>query len=401
MVLKQNNIINFLLYTWVILLMTQFLRVEYKIFYFPLFIFFLILNIFIIFRNGFIFKANSYLNLHLWIFYILIFYICGMTFFYGNLNDFLRALPRMLIMPLTFVFLYNFISNKTQFDKILKIYIFFSVIAALSIFYQIFFGPLEFIVDHTERLGLERYASTAGSLTVFGGATGIFLVLTAFYVNNYYIKLIFFILFGVAGALSLSKSGLMNIFLGILILIFFTNFKNKFIFVFSLLIGTFLIYKFVPEIELYLDTAFKALDIWSEEHTSIRGQTSFRIFGAIHQLSIDSIFETFFGYGLLGGQGAFGLPMSIAGTTHNQFGDLFQIGGIFLFLNVLSIIICLMLELHKIRKNDFLANVFFYCNLIGIINMFFFNGYLYQPVTSFIFWLSLIYLIKRQEKILK
>ena len=59
-----------------------------------------------------------------------------------------------------------------------------------------------------------------------------------------------------------------------------------------------------------------------------------------------------------------------------------------------------MLELHKIRKNDFLANVFFYCNLIGIINMFFFNGYLYQPVTSFIFWLSLIYLIKRQEKIL-
>ncbi len=400
MVLKQNNFINFLLYSWVILLMTQVLRIEYKIIYFPFLIFFLLLNTFVIFRNGLIFKANDYLKLHIWIFFILIFYICGMTFFYGNLNDFLKAFPRMLIMPLTFIFFYNFIFNKLQFNKILKIYFIFSIIAALSIYYQVFFGPLDFIVDHSERLGLERYASTAGSLTVFGGATGIFLVLTVLFVKNYYTKLIIFSLFALAGALSLSKSGLMNVLLGTLFLIFITKFKYKFFFIINSLLVIFLLYFFVPEIQLYLDAAFKALDFGSGEHTSIRGQTSFRIFGAFHQLTVDSIFETFFGYGLLGGQGAFGLPASIAGTTHNQFGDLFQIGGIFLFLNVVSIIFCLMLELKKIMKNDFLANLFFYCNLIGIINMFFFNGFLYQPTTSFIFWLSLVYVIKKQEKIL-
>ena len=86
-----------------------------------------------------IFKPNNYLKLHVWIFYILIFYMCGMTFFYGTLNDFLKALPRMILMPLTFIFFYNFIFSKTQFNKVLGIYFIFSVIAALSIYYQVFF----------------------------------------------------------------------------------------------------------------------------------------------------------------------------------------------------------------------------------------------------------------------
>ena len=88
------------------------------------------------------------------------------------------------------------------------------------------------------------------------------------------------------------------------------------------------------------------------------------------------------------------MPASVSGTTHNQFGDLFQIGGIFLFLNVVSIIVCVMIELYKIKNKDNLARIFFHCNLLAIINMFFFNGYLYQPMTSIILWLSLIYVIK-------
>tara|TARA_B110000263_G_C15149092_1_gene436980 strand:- start:228 stop:704 length:477 start_codon:yes stop_codon:yes gene_type:complete len=151
-------------------------------------------------------------------------------------------------------------------------------------------------------------------------------------------------------------------------------------------------------VQEYLDVAFEGLKIGSSEHTSIKGQTSFRLIGAIVQLNADPIVETFFGYGLLGGQGAFGLPNSLAGTTHNQYGDLFQIGGIFLFVNVISILVCLMIELYKIKKKDDLANLFFYCNIMALINMFFFNGFLYQPTTSFILWLSLVYVIKKQEK---
>ena len=74
-----------------------------------------------------------------------------------------------------------------------------------------------------------------------------------------------------------------------------------------------------------------------------------------------------FGFGLIGGQGVFGLPYSFTGTTHNQFMDLYLIGGIFLFLNIIFIVFCLMLELYKMKKKDVRAETFFFCNIIGII----------------------------------
>jgi hypothetical protein len=100
---------------------------------------------------------------------------------------------------------------------------------------------------------------------------------------------------------------------------------------------------------------------------------------------------------LIGGQGVFGLPYSFAGTSHNQFMDLYLIGGVFLFLNVVFIVICLMLELNKLKTKDPVAQTFFYCNIIAIINMFFFNGFIYQPVTSFVFWLSIVYVLRFRE----
>jgi len=79
--------------------------------------------------------------------------------------------------------------------------------------------------------------------------------------------------------------------------------------------------------------------------------------------------------------------------------DLYFIGGVFLFLNIVILILCLMLELYKMKKNDTLAETFFFCNIIAIINMFFFNGFLYQPVTSIVFWLSIVYVLKFRNQI--
>jgi hypothetical protein len=44
-----------------------------------------------------------------------------------------------------------------------------------------------------------------------------------------------------------------------------------------------------------------------------------------------------------------------------------------------------------------LAETFFFCNIIAIINMFFFNGFIYQPVTSIVFWLSIVYVLKFRD----
>lgn len=400
MVLKNNSLKEVLLIGWVLILFTQVLRIDYKIIYFPIFIALLSVNIYLILIKGTIFKANTFLKLHLWIFFILIFYICGISFFYGNLNDLLKALPRMLIMPLTFIIFYNYLFKKKQYYKIIKIYYFFATIAAISIIYQIYFGPLEFLVSSSTRQGLERFASTAGSLTVFGAAVGIFLILTILLNINIVMKIFLFSLFFIAGLICLSKAGLMNVVIAIIFFIIISNYKlkNKILFLIGFILLSISTYFVSFNLQEYIDASLQGINILSDEHSSLRGQTSFRLLGAFTRLASDSIYTTFFGFGVLGGQGAFGLPASVSGTTHNQFGDLFQIGGIFLFLNVVSIIFCVMIELYKIKNKDNLAKIFFYCNLLAIINMFFFNGYLYQPMTSIMLWLSLIYVIQNVQE---
>ena len=148
-----------------------------------------------------------------------------MTFFYGHFNDVLQGLPRMSFMPLTLIFLYNFIYKKIQIEKVLNVYFVFSIIAALSILYQIYFGSLDFLVDSSQRGGLERFASTAGSLTAYGGAVGVMLILTLTFIRKISLKFIFFTLLTITAIASLSKAGLMNVLIALLFLIFFILYK--------------------------------------------------------------------------------------------------------------------------------------------------------------------------------
>ena len=113
--MKKDSLLNFLSLAWVYLIMLQVLRLEYGKFYLPIFLAFALLNIFLIIRSGYIFLPVSYVSLNIWIFYILMIFMSAMTFFYGNLTDFLKAFPRMLVMPLTAFFLFNLIKKKINF----------------------------------------------------------------------------------------------------------------------------------------------------------------------------------------------------------------------------------------------------------------------------------------------
>ena len=110
--MKKDRLLNFLPQIWVVLIMLQVLRHDFSNIYLPLLLTFILFNIILIFKFGNIFTPSSYVSLNLWIFYVLTIYISAMTFFYGNLSDFITALPRMLLMPLTTFFLYNFIKKK-------------------------------------------------------------------------------------------------------------------------------------------------------------------------------------------------------------------------------------------------------------------------------------------------
>jgi len=394
----HSTIKDTLLFIWTIIVLSQVLKGSYPHIYFPIFFFTFFIIIIFIFQKGFFFKGVDIFTLQIWIFYFLIIYISGITFIYGGLNDFLKAFPRMLIMPLTFIVFLNLISSKDHFNVIIDIIIFFSAIAAISLIYQIYNGPLHFLVDSHVRLGLGRYASTFGSVTIYGGAVGIITLLVIKRNLNILLKFIIITLFLTSAFVTLAKAAIINILIVVIFSLFFIKIKDKiylFLLTFS---GLVLVYFQFPEIGIYIIKSYQSLGI-SPGQIDTTSSSSFvyqflkRFFYSVEYLSQFNVVKIFFGFGLIGGQGVFGLPFSFAGTTHNQFMDLYLIGGVFLFLNIVIMILCLMLELYKMKKKDSLAETFFFCNIIAIINMFFFNGFIYQPVTSIVFWLSIVYVL--------
>jgi hypothetical protein len=398
--MKKDSLLNFLSLAWIYLIMFQVLRLDYGKLYLPILLTFALLNILLIIRSGYIFLPVSYVSLNLWIFYILMIFISAMTFFYGDLKDFLKAFPRMLLMPLTAFFLFNFIKKKNQFYRILNIYLFFGVLGSLSLVYQVFFGTLDFLTIAGNRENLVRYSTSFGSLTSYGATVGILmLVLVLLEPKKSVLKIFFGIfLFSLCGIITLSKAGLANVLIFALIFIIFIRIKYKLFYILISFLALYLTYFYVPEINDYIKAAINSLKLGSEAAVGgIEEQAFTRFVGGIIRLSHHSIYANFFGFGLLGGQGAFGLPLSISGTTHNQYTELFNIGGIFLFINVLALLISLMIKLLELMRKDDLARLFFYCNSLGMFNMFFFNGFLYQPYSSFVLWLSIVYVLFRER----
>jgi hypothetical protein len=305
-------------------------------------------------------------------------------------------------MPLTLIVFLNLISSKDQFKKLIDILIIFSIIAALSLIYQVYNGPLDILVDSTTRLGLDRYASTFGSLTIYGSAVGIVTLLVLRSNLNIILKIFIITLFLTSAFITFAKAAILNVLITSIISIFFIKIDRKKLLVLLIISSVTLTYFLFPEIGIYFKKSIETLG-FSSDKIDVSSNSSFvfqflkRFFYSTEYLSNFSIINIFFGYGLVGGQGVFGLPYSFTGTTHNQFMDLYLIGGVFLFLNVIFLIISVMLELNKLRVKDPVAETFLYCNIIAIINMFFFNGFLYQPVTSFVFWLSIVYVLKFRE----
>ena len=395
---QRLNLYSFLSTSWLLIISFQVLRIEYNFIYLPILILFLIYNSFIIVKIGKIFLPFDFLTLNIWIFFVLTIYIFGMTFFYGDLNEFLKAFPRAIIMPLSLIFFYNFL-ELNKFEKILKIYLFICFIGSLSLGYQIFIEPLDFIVKGGGlREGMPRYATTLGSLTVYGGVVGILLILSSLLKLHWITKILYIVSFTLGGFFCVSKSGIMNLFIFSFFYIFLIKIKHKYIQLILILILCYILFYNIDEIQNYVNASYNSLALNDQKPTGLENQFIFRFFG-FQSLEQHSFWENILGFGLIGGQGAFGLPYSISGTTHNQFFDAIQIGGFLLFFNILSIFICLICDLfNKMKKDDdHLSTIFFYCNIIAIINMFFFNGFMYQPITSFVIWLSIAYLIKKKE----
>lgn len=81
-------------------------------------------------------------------------------------------------------------------------------LAALSIFYQVASGPILWFAESSERAGVQRFASLLGSLTIFGAAAPVALLIAAMYLRRVLWFSIVAIPLLVAGVMSLQKAAL-------------------------------------------------------------------------------------------------------------------------------------------------------------------------------------------------
>lgn len=414
---KSDDLINqSILFLLVLLLFLHFIKEEF-IFYYPLLITAYTFGIFQFLKNQPIqINQSPALNVYLIFICYSIFVVIWTLTFYSiegnyisfNIFQYLNASARLLLMPLLVLSIYTLVIKKDNFFKLQIFFVIACCIGSLSMMLQQFVGGINMLGNYgaPRFMGLNTYPSTLGNITIYGSVVGIAILITM--MNNrikFFFKSIIFAILFLGVFLTMQKSALVNLVI-VLTLISIFNFKNTLkIFGFSIILIS-IIFIIFPEI---ITNIFSL--ITNTFGIKIGGVTRAGIYLPIFELFIDRQFEWFnepkslteflFGWGLPGGTDALGYNFITSpgffaiGTTHNQYLDLFQIGGIFLILIFFAFLIFVNIELVSrwIISKDEISKVFFLCNIIFAINCTVANGILFHPIASFIFWISVCYVL--------
>ena len=414
---KSDNFTNqSILFSLVFLLFLHFIKEEF-IFYYPLLIAAYTLGMFQFLKNQPVeINQTPVLNVYLIFICYSIFVVIWTLTFYSvegnyikfNFFQYFNASARLLLMPLLVVSIYSLIIKKDNFFKLQIFFVIACCIGSLSMMLQQFVGGINMLGHYgaPRFMGLHTYPSTLGNITIYGSVVGLAILITLMNdkIKFFFKSIIFSILF-LGVFLTMQKSALVNLVI-VLIFISIFNFKNTLKILGLSIILMSIVFIIFPEI---ITNIFSL--ITNTFGIKISGVTKAGIYLPIFDLFMDRQFEWFnepksfieflFGWGLPGGSDALGYtfitqPGFFAiGTTHNQYLDLFQIGGIFLILIFLAFLIFVNLELISrwIINKDETSKVFFLCNIIFAINCTVANGILFHPIASFIFWISVCYVL--------
>ena len=319
------------------------------------------------------------------------------------------GVARLFYLSPVIIYFFSKDFNNNEILIFWKIILFFTVASSLSIFLQYFIGPIAWFADHSERAGTDRFASLAGSLTVYGSLVGVAIALSGFIYKQVaiYIALIFLLCLG--AFLSLQKMALFSMVLSITFV--WAGSRNKIsvlkaFFLLSGLIVTglflyFILLEYFSEHWTYISLIFTA-------DASAVGDVS--VVNSIIDRMTELPFEAFsywgylnglLGVGVFGGSGGLGypdLPM-----THNLVAEVFLIFGLILGALIVFIIfkylmVCFRFLLFPFNVRAKLASSSF---SIVVLTSLFSGGLFYQPVIGLIFWFSLseLYKLSRNVKI--
>lgn len=282
-----------------------------------------------------------------------------------------------------------------------KCVIVFSVIASLSLVFQVFAGPITWFAESSfGRAGVDRFASLAGSLTAYGSLLPIPIIAASVILKHRLSKVLVIIVLLVGGLISLQKMALGTALFSLILIVFRST--NKIALRKTMLVPLFSygllallgIFCFSPYLAnqpyfLYfssvLDTSQTSLgDVSMQESVSDR-------LSALPAFAMNfwgGIQNAWMGVGVMGASGGLGYPEFP--MTHNIVFETILVFG--LPLAILFFIYFAYLSIHS------LANVFgsvsapvFVSSASFLLLLFpsiFSGGLFYHPVTGLIFWFS-------------
>lgn len=313
------------------------------------------------------------------------------------------TLPVLLIITSYSSFVNNLI--------VYKVALFFGIIGALSIPYQISFGTIEWLAEPGERAGLVRHTTILGSLTTYGALVGAYILATLYLVKNN-IKSFLIITILIVGAIySLQKAAILSISLAFIfayILNLIDIRKIIFLIVVIAIVGIILYsiidYEYLTGFQLFFQNMFglgdasKYSDVTMTE--SINSRLSelpaelVKLWGLSHMLLGIGV------YGAAGGLGYPGLP-----HPHNLVIELFSMFGVlsfFIFLLsirfVISAVKVIVRRENKCSFEAFNLGMILLTVLPAILS----GGLIYHPVSGIIFFnaLTSFYKFKKSQRAL-
>ncbi|VVN15920.1 hypothetical protein PS645_04044 [Pseudomonas fluorescens] len=317
----------------------------------------------------------------------------------------------LYIIPFVFLCIYA-ISNIAVFLYLLKLYSAFIVLGGFSIFYQIVFGPISWFPDASEREGLVRFSSLAGSLTAYGIFAGLALPIIYFIFENKFIRLFSLFTVLIAMLCTLQKAAIVNIALFLIFLFLSGAVINKLkiigfvVFILPIAVFTFY-YLDVSYVVATVDNILRLKEGSGASDVSFSQSILDRMWLLPSQLyNLHGLEGMIYGVGMVGGSGTLGFPEYP--MAHNGVFDLLFIGGILNLLAFSAMVFFVLFRLKKLKRYCSpygfplkVLKVSLFVYLLLLVNMIFAGPLHVQPYGGVMFYAITVFICLRREEIKK
>ncbi len=350
-------------------------------------------------------RKNKIIILYL-IFIVFSVYIIFISFINSDFKNVAIGMSRFFyVIPISMIF-YDTVKTEKFVSKLLFIYVFCSAIACATVPLQAFItGPINWFSPYSFRAGIIRYSSLLGNVSAMGIAGGLsFLVAILLPYRSKVLKFTICSVILISLFMSLQRAAVVNIILSFVFYFLFNDIKLKsklFGLVFSLFIisGSVLLLLKFENTKVLTSFFLGSLGIAGAEnqivdYDPITSQIQYRVIGnTLSHFDYLKLTGFVFGIGYKGLGGVLAQPSIYA---HNDFVNLFAVGGIGYFIFFIVFFYYIVTTLYrylilskKLENKDIYKNltIFFAFSILFIINFVGGSGNYLQPNISILFWL--------------